>query len=62
MVSDDNYYCSQCGAGYLWEQMTATSTGNLFCPPCWKLRDVSGEAKRKCPVDQTEMEKEFVTI
>ncbi len=56
----DDYYCSRCGAGHKWEQMTSTPEGNIFCPACWSSLNVDREPKRKCPVDDTEMLKEIV--
>lgn len=56
----DNYYCTRCGAGHLWERMTSTPEGNLFCPACMAHLDVKNEPKRNCPVDGAEMQKEIL--
>lgn len=57
-ITDNNYYCERCGAGHEWALMTSTPEGNLFCPSCWKK--FTDDPKRKCPVDQTEMNKRLV--
>ena len=56
----DDYYCFLCKRGFKWEQMTATPSGTLFCPECWRSIDPENEPKRNCPVDGTVMKKKFV--
>ena len=56
----DDYNCSRCGKGYLWEQMNSTPEGNIFCPDCWPKLDLKNEPIRKCAVDGTEMGKRLV--
>ncbi len=56
----NNYYCSRCGAGYQWEQMTSTTEGNLLCPECLNQLHAKKETKRQCPVDGAEMQQLLV--
>ena len=56
----DDFYCFRCGKGFKWEQMIATTAGNLFCPECAPLMDPKNEPIRKCPIDNTDMKKQLV--
>lgn len=54
------YACVRCQEQFQWEQLKSTPEGNLFCPTCWQTMDSQREAKRKCPVDNTEMHKKMI--
>jgi hypothetical protein len=40
--------------------MTATPSGTLFCPECWRIVNPENEPKRNCPVDGMVMKKQFM--
>ena len=56
----DDYFCSRCGQGFVWERMKSTPSGNLFCPDCWPKIDAKSEPIRKCPVDGSDMQRLLV--
>ena len=57
-LSSDDYYCVRCNGAFKWEQLKQTPSGNLFCSPCWG--EFTDEPTRRCPVDNSEMQKKRV--
>ena len=55
-----DYHCFRCNAAHKFEHFKTTPEGNLFCQNCWKSMDSKNEEKRKCPVDQIEMNKHII--
>jgi hypothetical protein len=54
----DDYNCVRCDGAFKWADLTQSAGGNLFCGPCW--RQLNDEPIRRCPNDNSEMEKKRV--
>jgi hypothetical protein len=56
----DGERCIRCNTYYKFEELGVAPGGFSICRPCSEQIDPAKEKKRGCPVDGTEMRKEFV--